>query len=103
MRGAIEPRGIAALQAKRGPDFVSGVGKAELRGHHADHFEGLAIEARGAADHVGAAAEFALPERLAEDYDLVRAAFVLSVAEIAAEHRMDTEDVEKIRRDAERE
>ena len=59
---SVLPAHALGVEAHRHEDVRVGGGEDELRRHHADHRERLAIQDQGPAERVRAAAEVALPE-----------------------------------------
>ena len=83
---------------ERLPEVVR-FGETEILRHHADHGRGVVVERDRLPEHVGAAAERFLPQRVAEDDDRRGAGLVLFGLERAAEHGLHAKRPETIDRD----
>ncbi len=94
----VAPRVLVRGERDRKVDVADG--EQELRGHHADHGEGLAVQRERAADHLGVAAEAALPESVRQHHDLLVARDVVRGTEGAPERRRDPQHVEEVGGDA---
>ncbi len=69
--------------------------KRETIGHHADDGVGLAVQFESAADDAGIAAEFSLPQAVAEEHFAVMSWVVFFIEKCAAEKRRNAHCAEK--------
>src|SRR5215207_6124887 len=84
----------------RHPQLRLSVRELEVGRHHADDRVRLAVERERPPDDPGVRAEAPLPERVAQQDNLVRAGPVLLGGERAAVSRRDAEQLEEVRVDA---
>ena len=66
---------LFSIKDERRPHLAAVVGVVEVRGHHAHHSEGFAVQRDRLANDIWVAAEMLLPETVLEYYDLVAAGF----------------------------
>jgi len=86
------------VQDTRDPDLGRRQWKHEFRRHDADDRVRPAVDLEGAAENVPVASKPCLPEPMAEHHDVALSGSVLAGPEASAQHGLDAEQREDVRR-----